>query len=369
MKRYLFHLVSAILLIIMLVIILVFAGTKQDMSKRIGELEGKNAAAEALLEKERAENKQLLEKERTEHTALLEKERAEKNALLEKERAENKRLEVAGAELRSQLAILEQSVAEMERRFQVVSARDVKMLGLTFEQTPRSDADAAAALEFADTLKAPDPAAFKEAAEKAFEPRFSASRELVLDADSGCVVDPVAAIVETAAKTAGLSASTTVFWDITRKQFRSEVTVSDPAKKAKDAVVAIGGNPKVFRDAAFQLSPKTTVFPFTDISLLSRNGVDLFTRAASIPVGGLYVHYFRVYSKGPWMLEYVFPENIEPESVNMNLLPLTPGSAITSTIFGRTFTFHFDVENKDTAFLVIADRPFFPSSAAIRLKP
>ena len=368
MKHYVFHLISAILLIVLLVITLGLARSKQGISKRFGELEGKNAATEALLEKERAENKLLLEKERTEHTALLEKERAEKNALLEKERAENKRLEAAGADLRGQLAILEESVAEMERRFQVVSARDVKMLGLTFEQTPRSDADAAAAVEFADTLKNPDPAAFKEAAEKAFEPRISASRELVLDPDSGCVVDSVAAIVETAAKAAGLSASTAIFWDVTRKQFRSEVTVSDPAKKAKDAVVPIGGNPKTFRDAAFQLSPKTTVFPFTDISLLSRNGVDLLSRAASIPVGGLYVHYFRVYSKGPWMLEYIFPSNIEPESVNMKLLPLTPGSAITSTISGRTFTFHFDVENKDTAFLVIADRPFFPDAAAIRLK-
>ena len=369
MKHNLFHLLSAILLIVLLVITLSLVRTKQGMSKQIGELEGKNTAAEALLEKERAENKQLLEKEHADSAQLLEKERAEHKQLLEKEQAENKRLEAAGADLKGQVAILEESIAEMERRFQVVSARDVKMLGLTFEQTPRSDADAAAAIEFADTLEKSDPAAFKEAAETAFEPLISASRELVLDANSGYVVDPVAAIVETAAKAAGLSASTSIFWDVTRKQFRSEVTVSDPEKKASSAVVAIGGNPKTFRDAAFQLSPKTTVFPFTDISLLSRTGVDLFTRAASIPVGGLYVHYFRVYSKGPWMLEYVFPENIEPESVNMNLLPLTPGSAITSTIFGRTFTFHFDVENKDTAFLVIADRPFFPSSAAIRLKP
>lgn len=369
MKHYLVHLISALLLIVLFVITLSLVSSKQDMSKQINELEGKNAAVEVLLEKERAENKQLLEKERAENTQLLEKERTENAQLLEKERAENKRLEAGTKDLQGQLAILEQSVAEMERRFQVVSTRDVKMLGLTFEQTPRSDADAAAAVEFADSLKDPDPAAFKEAAETTFEPLISASRELVLDADSGCVIDPVAAIVETAAKTAGLSASTAIFWDVTRKQFRSEVTVSDPAKKAPNAVVAIGGNPKTFRDAAFQLSPKTTVFSFTDISLLSRTGVDLFTRAASIPVGGLYVHYFRVYSKGPWMLEYVFPENLEPESVNMNLLTLTPGSSITSSISGRTFTFHFDVENKETAFLVIADRPFFPSTAAIRLKP
>ena len=369
MKRYLFHLISALLLIVLLVITIVLVSTKQEMSKRINELEGKNAAMETLLEKERAESKQLLEKERAESAERLEKERADSKQLLEKERAENRQLVATRADLRGQLDILEESVAEMERRFQVVSARDVKMLSLSFEQTPRSDADAAAAVDFADTLKNPDPAAFKEAAETAFEPRISASRELVLDADSGCVVDPVAAIVGTAAKAAGLSASTAVFWDVTRKQFRSEVTVSDPEKKEKDAVVSIGGNPKTFRDAAFQLSPKTTVFPFTDISLLSRTGVDLFTRAASIPVGGLYVHYFRVYSKGPWMLEYVFPESIEPESVNMNLLPLTPGSAITSSVSGRTFTFHIEVENKDTAFLVIADRPFFPDTAAIRLKP
>ena len=362
MKHYLFHLISVILLIVLFLVVLDLVRAKQESSKKIDELSQKKADTEQLLDKERSENKQLLEKERTDSKQLLEKERTDSSAKIARLEAENK-------DLQGKLAILEESVAEMGRRFQIVSARDVKMLGLTFEQTPRSDADAAAAVSFADTLKNPSPAAFKEAAEKNFAPLISASRELVLDADSGCVVDPVAAIVETAAKAAGLSAATTIYWDTPRKQFRSEVAVSDPAKKAKDAVVAIGGNPKTFRDAAFQLSPKTTVFPFTDISLLSRNGVDLLTRAASIPVGGLYVHYFRVYSKGPWMLEYVFPENTEPESVNMNLLTLTPGSAVTSTISGRTFTFHFDVENKETAFLVIADRPFFPDTAAIRLKP
>ena len=141
-----------------------------------------------------------------------------------------------------------------------------------------------------------------------------------------------------------------------------------PAKKAKDAVVGIGGDSKLFRDATYQVSPKTTVFPFTGISLLSKSNLELLTRAASIPVGGLYVHYFRVYSMSPWVLEYVFPEGLEPESVNMNLLPLSPGSAITSTISGRTFTFLVSVENKEAAFLVIADKPFFPEKATIRLK-
>lgn len=194
----------------------------------------------------------------------------------------------------------------MGRSFQVVSARDVKMLGLTFEQTPRSDADAAAAVDLADSVKDATPETFRTAAETALAARIAASRELVLDADSGYIVDPLAAVVETAAKAANLSASTTVFWDISRKTFRSEVAVSDPAKKAPSAVVSLGVNPKTLRNTAFQMSPKTTVFPFTDISLLSRNGVDLFSRTASIPVGGLYVHYFRVYSKAPWVLEYVF---------------------------------------------------------------
>ena len=116
------------------------------------------------------------------------------------------------------------------------------------------------------------------------------------------------------------------------------------------------------------MSPKTTVFPFTDISLLSRNVVDLFSRTASIPVGGLYVHYFRVYSKAPWVLEYVFPDNIEPESVNMNLLPLTPGSSITSSVSGKIFTFQIDAKDSGSDFLVIADKPFFPVQASVRLK-
>ena len=350
MKHYFFHLVSVILLIVLFLITLDLVRDRQKEARMLDEVTKQKADTEMLLEKERTENKQLLEREHAENAARI------------------ARIEAENGDLQGKLAMLEESVAEMGRRFQIMSARDVKMLGLTFEQTPRSDTDAATAIALADSLEKPvTPAAFKEAAGLTFEPLLTASHELVLDDNSGYVVDPVAAIVETAAKTANLSASTAIFWDVQRKAIRAEVTISDPAKKAKDAVVAVGGS-KSFRDAAFQLSPKTTVFPFTDISLLSRNGVDLLTRTASIPVGGLYVHYFRVYSKGPWVLEYIFPEKVEPESVNMNLLPLTPGSAITSSITGRTFTFHIDVENKEAAFLVIADRPFFPDSASIRLK-
>jgi hypothetical protein len=353
MKHFVFHLISVILLIVLFLIALDLTRAKQLSKKEIDGLTKKCAE---------------VEKERAEAAAKV----AEAEKALAEAAAENAakaaRIEAEKKDFQEKLAILEESVSDMGRRFQVVSARDVKMLGLTFGQTPRSDNDAAAAVALADSVKEADPAAFKTAAETTLEPLISSSRELVLDEESGYVVDPVAAIVETAAKAANLSASTTVFWDIPRKQFRSEVTVSDPAKKAKDAVVAVGGNPKLFRDVAFQLSPKTTIFPFTDISLLSRNGVDLFSRAASIPVGGLYVHYFRVYSKAPWILEYVFPENLEPESVNMNLMPLTPGSAITSSISGRSFTFQIDVKDSEADFLVIADKPFFPVQASIRLK-
>ncbi|MBR4717080.1 MAG: hypothetical protein IKP09_03375 [Lentisphaeria bacterium] len=364
MKHFVFHLISIILLIVLFLITLDLTRAKQISQKEIDELTKQCTAAEQTLEKERAEKAK-------ETAAAAESAEAAKQ-LAEKERAENAaktaKIEAEKKDLQEKLAILEESVAEMGRRFQVVSARDVKMLGLTFEQTPRSDADAATAVTLADSVKEATPAAFKTAAESMLAPRIAAPRELVLDAESGYVVDPLAAIVETAAKAANLSASTTVFWDVSRKIFRSEVAVSDPAKNAPSAVVALGGNSKTFRDAAFQLSPKTTVFPFTDISLLSRNGVDLFSRTASIPVGGLYVHYFRVYSKGPWVLEYVFPDDIEPEAVNMNLLPLTPGSSITSTVSGKIFTFQVDARDSGTDFLVVADKPFFPVQAAIRLK-
>jgi len=335
MKHLVIHLISLILLIVLFLALLDEIGSKTAGDKQLKD-------ASVRIEQLTAENSQ--------NAANL----AESQATV--------------ADLEGKLALLETSISEMERRFQIVSARDVKMLGLTFEQTPRTQADAVMSLNLADAQKNASPEEFKEAAEKALEPLISATHELVLDPVTGYVVEPVAAIVETAAKSANLAASTVIYWDVTRKEIRSEVTISDPAKKSKDAVVSIGGNPRLFRDSTFQLSPKTTIFPFTDLSLLSRNAVDLLTRSASIPVGGLYVHYFRVYSKGPWVLEYVFPENLEPESVNMNLLPLTPGAAISSSVSGRTFTFLVTVENKEAAFLVIADRPFFPDKASIHLK-
>ena len=339
MKHFVFHLISVILLIVLFLITLDLTRARQVSKQEIGELTEKCASAEQTLEKERADNT-----------------------------AKAARIEAENKDLKERFAILEESIAEMGHRFQIVSARDVKMLGLAFEQTPRTDDDAATAVTLADAAKAAAPADFKTIAETTLAPLIAAPRELVLDADSGCIVDPLAAIVETAAKAANLSAATTIFWDVPRKKFRSEVAVSDPAKDVPSAVVSLGGNPKTFRDVAFQLSPKTTIFPFTDISLLSRTNVDLFTRLASIPVGGLYVHYFRVYSKAPWVLEYVFPDDLEPESVNMNLLPLTPGSSITSSVSGKVFTFQVDVKDGGTDFLVIADKPFFPVQASVRLK-
>ena len=372
MKHYVLHLLSAVLLVGMLLAVLQLVRFNQISDKELDKVSGNAAASEQLLEKERTEHAQLIEKERAEHDQLLEKERAEHARLLEKERAESaetvSRLNSEIKKLNDNLSILEESAAGMEHSFKVVSARDTEMLGLLFEQTPRSDADAATAVALADTLKAPTPADFKEAAENTLETLLSSSRELELDPDSGCVVDPVAAIVESAAKAAGLSASTAVFWDLPNKVFRSEITVSDPAKKARDAVISVNSSKRSFTDAAIQRSAMTTVFPFTGRSLLSSRGIDLLSRAASVPVGGLYVHYFGVYSKAPWVLEYVFPENIEPESVNMNVLSLTPGVAITSTVTGRTLTFQIDVKDGEADFLVIADRPFFPESASIRLK-
>ena len=363
MKHYLFHLLSVILLIVLFLITLGEVQRRQKTTKMLDELSRKKADVEMLLNKERedaAAKAAATAANAEDALQLAEKDRADNAAKTARLVAENK-------DLQAKLAILEESVADMERRFQVVSARDVKLLGLTFEQTPRSNADAATALSLADSLKDASPADFKSIAETTLAPQIANSRELVLDADSGCIVDPLAAIVETAAKAAKFSASTTIFWDISRKAFRSEVAVSDPAKKAPSAVVSLGGS-KLFRDTAFQLSPKTTVFPFTDISLLSRNGIDLFTRSASIPLGGLYVHYFRVYSKAAWILEYLFPEDIEPESVNMNLLPLTPGSSITSSITGKIFRFQVDAKDSGIDFLVIADKPFFPVQASVRLK-
>ncbi|MBR3505777.1 MAG: hypothetical protein IKO02_01855, partial [Lentisphaeria bacterium] len=219
MKHFVFHLISVILLIVLFLITLDLTRAKQVSQKELDELTQKYADAELTLERELLDaSARIAQTEKK--AAIAAAENADRTARLEAEKKD----------LQDKLAILEESVSEMGHSFQVVSARDVKMLGLAFEQTPRSDADAAAAVELADSVKGATPETFKTAAEATLAPRIAATRELVLDADSGCVVDPLAAIVETAAKAARLSAATTVFWDVTRKNFRSEVAVSDPEK-------------------------------------------------------------------------------------------------------------------------------------------
>ena len=59
---------------------------------------------------------------------------------------------------------------------------------------------------------------------------------------------------------------------------------------------------------------------------------------------------------------------MKPATLCINLLPLTPGSSITSSIFGKIFTFQVEAKDSGTDFLVVADRPFFPVQASVRLK-
>ena len=140
MKHFIVHLIYVILLIVLLLVLLDEIGSKLAGDKQLQETSEQLRDASAQIERLRTE------KSRTEE-------------------------DLAGtratvADLEGKLALLEESVAEMERRFQIVSARDVKMLGLSFEQHPRSEADAAISMNLADSLKAPTPAEFKAAAEK-----------------------------------------------------------------------------------------------------------------------------------------------------------------------------------------------------------
>ena len=124
MKHYLFHLISAVLLVILFLVALDLARDKQIMQKQIDGLTEKIAAAEQLLEKEREEN--------AAKTAETEKKAADDAAEVA---AKTARIEAENKDLQEKLAILEESVAEMGRRFQVVSARDVILFASTGSST------------------------------------------------------------------------------------------------------------------------------------------------------------------------------------------------------------------------------------------
>ncbi|GEM_PF-4203025 len=358
--------------LIILCIITVFSAFQNkhnyDKSKNLAaELEKINETNKAALAEFEAKAASVSEKLIATEKSLQEKDASLANALKERTTAENARInaEKALQDNKDNLAILEKTTAEMEKRFQISSARDVKLLGLTFEQPVESQADRTLVSQIASSLSTKTPAALKAACEKALSSRMSIARVLSFNAANGCVSDGVAGIVEAVAKASGLKAATRFSWDLDRKTFRVTVTITDPANKNPDAEMVFGG--KVSNESTYQVSPKSTVFPFTSINLMSNAERVLFERSGCIPLGGAYIHYYRVFSKGAWNLEYEFPANVEPDSVNMNLLMLTPGVAASSSIANGRMKFHFAANGTETTFLLFADKPFFPLRASLQL--
>lgn len=263
------------------------------------------------------------------------------------------------------LEIMEQATAEMGRGFKIMSARDVKLQGLSFAQPIVLDTDRALAKSIGKQLKAKTPADLVAAAEKVLQNRAAASRDLQIDSETGNVFDPVAGIVELAAKEAGLNAATKIAWDIEHKKFSVLTAIIDPKGKLQKA--SYSSLPKLVSESTFQTSPKSTIFPFTSITLMSNAERIIFDRSACIPLGGAYIHYFRVFAKEAWTLEYDFPAGIEPESVNLNLLMLSPGVSASSSPSNGRMKFFLGASNTETSFLVFADKPFFPLRASINL--
>lgn len=266
-----------------------------------------------------------------------------------------KQLEIAQRNLSS----MEKTTNEMGKGFKLMSARDVKMLNLDFSQpVPTNKDDQAIVAQIIANTKSKTPVDFCNTCNKILGKRAALSRDLQLNPANGNVCDPIASIIEQAAKNMGFKASTRFSWDLSQKKHRIATTISDPSGKNKSAIFA--SFDKLITESTFQVSPKSTIFPFTSITLMSNAERLIFDRNACIPLGGSYIHYFRVYAKSTWNLEYEFPAQNPLESVNMNLLMLTPGVGVSATTANGRMKFHFNASDNEVAFLVFADKPFFP---------
>ncbi len=261
------------------------------------------------------------------------------------------------------LAGLERSIAEMDARFRIVKKTDLPDPEGSFPQISTLQSDQFLVDKYFNSSDRSI-----SAVRKSFQESMRDSTPhggLRIETDRNYVVDRNAAVLEGLARKADLKAESTIFWDMKKSKRWTETRLSS-GNGETIASVSIGESGDR-AGAVAQSSPETLVFPFR-FDLMNSNEYSLHP-GMELPLGGLYVHYFRVFCKGDWHLEYTLPEGANPEDWNLRSLSLIPNSNV---LFRRDAPegvrrFLVKAPEKEAAFLIVADRLFIPGKITAKL--
>lgn len=183
-------------------------------------------------------------------------------------------------------------------------------------------------------------------------------------------IDADATILQALCEKASLSCKTSFLWD--SKRYRRWTVVQLPTDAPDSFIkISIGGSAKAnvplkTGDIIELKETETTVFPIS-FDLFNSNEFKPFGQSVEVPLGGLYVHYIKVFSKGDWRIEYKLPGKTDPDFVNVKALSLNPACSVNSAIEGNKYVFTISAPANEAEFILFGDNAFIPDSVTASL--
>ena len=192
----------------------------------------------------------------------------------------------------------------------------------------------------------------------------SVANDCVIHPETGLVTYPPAAMPEEMARKNGLNPSTSFAWDM--KNFRlSCVTNIHPSKKLPGnyAAAHCEWTLPVSHPHVVQSGKDSVFFPFSAADTQNTREITFLPAKSGVPLGGIYVHYFRLTGNNCFQLDYELPAAAAEEDfrAGIKLFPLVCG-VVTTVQHNRVRSFRVMPKNGEMTFLIVAERAFFPVS-------
>lgn len=192
--------------------------------------------------------------------------------------------------------------------------------------------------------------------------KISVAKYCVIHPETGVITYPPAAVLEEVARKNGMTANTSFVWDM--KNFRLGcVTTVIPPKKSTNRHAAHHDWTSPVTINVIQNSKGNVVFPFSATDTHKEREITFLPVKSGVPLGGLYVHYYRLTGRHGFQLDYELPAHAADEDfqAGIKLFPLVCGSASTVQ-HGKMRSFRIEPVKGEMAFLIVAERAFFPVS-------
>lgn len=187
-------------------------------------------------------------------------------------------------------------------------------------------------------------------------------KDCLIHPETGLVTYPPAAVLEEVARKNDMQASTSFVWDMKNFRLGCVTTVIPPAKMLNRHAAHHDWTAPVQMDV-IQNSKGNVVFPFSALDTHKKREISFLPIKSGVPLGGIYVHYYRITGRHGFQLDYELPATVADEDfqAGIKLFPLVCGSA-SAVKHNRIQSFRIQPKNGEMTFLVVAERPFFPVS-------